>query len=63
VDSQQLKDDKRVGAYRAAWPLAARTEEKDAIIAAVKRINKDNKEVKKFLSEFAPEEASATSNT
>ncbi|HTJ78248.1 MAG TPA: ThuA domain-containing protein [Rariglobus sp.] len=61
VDSQHLNDEKRVAAYRAAWPLASRTEEKDAIIAAVKRINPNNGDAKKFLKEFAPADSQSES--
>ena len=51
---ENLKPAQRVEAYRAAWSLASRPEEKAAIIAAVKEIT--GRDAEKFLKEFAPAE-------
>lgn len=45
----------RVARYREVWPLAERTEEKDAILAAVRELK--GKDAEKFVKEFAPEPA------
>ena len=56
-----LKPAQRITDYRAAWPLASRQEEKDAILAAVKQIK--GKEADKFIEEFSPPEAKPTAKT
>ena len=56
-----LKPAQRIADYRAAWPLASRQEEKDAILAAVKQIK--GKEADKFIEEFSPPEAKPAAKT
>ncbi len=54
LNQLSMSKDKKVAAYRKLWQTADTQENKDAIIAAVKRIRHD--EATKFLKEFAPAE-------
>jgi hypothetical protein len=47
-----LSSSERVDGFRAAWPLATRQEEKNAILSAAKAMK--SKLADKFVEEFAP---------